>query len=582
MRQRLIIPPALLNNVIFLLVYMRRFPAIALMVPLLVIEAPAVALAVPLPGAANSARILPKPVINPNPLAAGPEIPIRVPNTQAPPEAAKGVRFTLKGVVIEGADGLGESALRDLYADSLGRTVTLDMAWVLAAQITDRYKQAGYFLTRAYVPEQTIEDGILHIRVAEGFIESVTLDKKAADSRLVTAWIARLKSYKPINTRQLEQALLELNALSAYQFQAVLTPPKSKAGAEGATNLDLVATHKAPRGAVRFDNLGSRYLGPYRVQTDYELWALPDQKTSLSLLSSLPTKEVKSISLRHAITLAPQWSIDLGGYYTTSAPGYRLAAQDVKSETYVLGAGATYQWVRQRTENLSTRLGFDWINTQSDILGTPLVRDRIRRVQANLAYDRIDSWAGYNSINATVTQGIDGLGSNEAGQGNPSRRQAKPDFTKFEITASRLQNIDYNVQAFASFNGQLASGALYSSEEFGFGGQGFGRAYDSSEITGDHGASAALELRYAGITPFVGITPTPFVFYDTGVVFNEDSGQPAKASASSAGFGVRAQSDIGLQAGFTVAFPLTRDVADPLYSRNGKAPRLLAELSYEF
>ena len=50
----------------------------------------------------------------------------------------------------------------------------------------------------------------------------------------------------------------------------------------------------------------------------------------------------------------------------------------------------------------------------------------------------------------------------------------------------------------AALSGQWASGPLYSSEEFGYGGKNFGRAYDQSELTGDHGVAASVEVDYAG------------------------------------------------------------------------------------
>ena len=550
------------------------FLAMALLTPQMVF-------AVTLPGAADSSRIQ-RPTM-PTPMTiTPPDVPLHVMKTEAPPAEAKSVIFVLKGVTIEGADGLSHVALSDLYSSYINHHVTLEMAWVLASQITDRYKKSGYFLTRAYVPAQTIENGIVHIRVAEGFIESVSLDPQTSGSHITNAWIERIKSYHPISTKQLEQALLELNALNDYQFRAVLTPPKEKKGADGAAHLDLVATKQAPHGKVKLDNFGSRYLGPYRAQMDYDFSPLNDQKTSLSLFSSLPAEELKGASVRHSIALAPQWSMDINSYYTQAAPGYRLAVQDIKSDTYGLGIGGTYQWMRQRTENMASRIEFDWMNTQSDILGTPLTRDKIRRLQAAMTYDTADRWSGYSMLSASVTQGINGLGGSKAGQANLSRARAKPNFTKLEIAANRLQNIDNNFQIQTSFAGQLASGPLYSSEEFGYGGQSFGRAYDNSEITGDHGASASIELRYAGVQPVAGITSTPYAFYDAGIIFNDDEGQPARETASSTGIGLRMENGAGTHANLAIAFPLARKIDAPIYTHNGRAARFMAELAHEF
>ena len=81
-----------------------------------------------------------------------------------------------------------------------------------------------------------------------------------------------------------------------------------------------------------------------------------------------------------------------------------------------------------------------------------------------------------------------------------------------------LQGVTPNWSLFAAASGQVASGPLYSSEQFGYGGQAFGRAYDASEITGDHAVAASLGMRYSGIDPMHGVRLMPYGFYDMGRV----------------------------------------------------------------
>ena len=543
---------------------------------------PLSSIAVTLPGSADSSRVKPFEGKSLTPGIVTPEASSRVLETQAAPEGAKNIKFTLKSVEIRGNTTFGAAQLGDLYAPFIDHVVTLDIAWVLAAQITDRYKQAGYFLARAYVPAQEINDGVVHIAVVEGYVSEVTVSGVGSQQGLVKAWVDRIKSYRPLTSRQLEQAILELNTLADVSFRAVLNPPEHTNAEDGAVNLELIGSKKSGNGLVRFDNYGSRYLGPYAMGGAYEVGLIPGQKTNLSLQISSPMRELQSAALRQTIPVAPKLSLDATANYTNATPGYLLEVQEIESSSYGGGAGVTYQWRRQRDENLSSRIGFDWRNAQSDILGTPLSRDRLRLLQISTAYDGADSWHGYNWMSANVTQGLSGFGASKAGELNLSRAEAKPDFTKLLIHGARLQQIGKGLQALASFEGQLASGSLYASEEFGYGGQSFGRAYDNSEITGDHGVSTSLELQYMAITPWMGITPLPYAYYDIGAVWNEDDSQPAKEDASSAGFGIRAVSDTGANAQLGLAFPLTRAASAPIYGHNGKAPRLLADINYTF
>jgi hemolysin activation/secretion protein len=170
-----------------------------------------------------------------------------------------------------------------------------------------------------------------------------------------------------------------------------------------------------------------------------------------------------------------------------AAPGYTLKPEEIKSTSTTLGMGVSYSIIRQRQENLTGRAAFDWQDTSSNILGTPLTRDAIRVLQFGLNYQIADAWNGQNGLSGTFSHGVDTLAASQPGQLNLSRAGATPDFAKFNLDVSRLQGLTESWAVFAAASGQLATDPLYSSEQFGYGGQAFGRAYDNSEITGDEG-----------------------------------------------------------------------------------------------
>lgn len=183
---------------------------------------------------------------------------------------------------------------------------------------------------------------------------------------------------------------------------------------------------------------------------------------------------------------------------------------------------------------------------------------------------------------ATLSQGLPFLGASRPHQRNISNAEAKPDFTKFNLTLSRLQNVVDDWDVYVAATGQISSGPLYSSEQFGYGGQAFGRAYDDSEIMGDRGIAASWELRFMGVGPWHGAQPVPYQFYDTGAVWSGGNNPTmAYAAGSSAGAGVRILSECGLSGNLGFAFPLTRESANPLYG-NGKNPRYFMQVTFGF
>lgn len=513
---------------------------------------------------------------------------IKVPKetTQNAPEGAETITFVLKDIRFSGSTAFSDTELKSAYADIIGKTISLDKAWLIAAQTTNKYRADGYFLSRAYVPAQTIDDGILKITVVEGFIEDVrvTNGDGAKKSPLLNKWLAELKSKKPIKTHDLEEALLELNSGTGFTYRAVLLPPKAAQGAEGAADLELVQSASGGNGFAQLDNYGSKFLGVHELRASYNQSFLPDQTTGISFLTSLPTKQINNAALNHKINFMKRMSLELSTSYTRTEPGDRLKVQEIKGKSYSFGAALNYQWIRHRDEQLSTRVEIDHTASTTDILSTLLSEDKVNVLRLGTHYAAYDLWQGYNDITATLSQGVAAFGASEDGDSNLSRAEAVPDFRKLELSYFRQQQLPYDVRMIYKLRGQWASDPLYSSEEFGYGGQDIGRAYDGSDIVGDKGLSTSLEAAYAGMAPVWSTSFTPYVFYDIGKVWNLDqSGQVKSQSASSAGAGIRIYNDpTGLSGGIGLAFPLTKTVDDPIYGGRKTAPRILFEINRNF
>ncbi|MES2905989.1 MAG: ShlB/FhaC/HecB family hemolysin secretion/activation protein, partial [Pseudomonadota bacterium] len=517
-------------------------------------------------------------------------LPLQTPGSQAVPTApapveipagAENVRFVLKQVRIVGATAFSSAELGDLYAPSIGKNVGLDFAYKLAGAITQRYRDQGYFLSRAFVPPHPLRDGVLTIKVVEGYVGKVDIEGEGADNHVVHGYVQRLLAQKPLKAEGIESILLRLNDLPGLSFRSVISSLESVGVDEGAVRLTLIPSRQAAQGMVSFDNFGSKFLGPYESQASLSASLLPLQQTTISGLLSLPSDELQYGTLAHSIVVAPDITLQMNAGVTHAMPGFTLTPLDVDSVSTFFSARLNYQLIRQRQENLSFFIGLDGRDTDTDSFGFTLTRDSVRALRAGLSFDRVDSLNGFNTANITISQGLDALGASKAGDPDLSRAEATPDFTKLEFTLSRLQPLNEVWSAFAAVSGQWASGPLFSSEEFGYGGQSFGRAFDASEITGDHGLAASFEVRYgewSNLEPF-GITP--YAFYDVGIVWNDDVAQPVRQSGAAAGFGIRAATQNGLSGNIGLAWPIGRDPATPIYGGND-LPRLTLQISQQF
>lgn len=496
------------------------------------------------------------------------------------PEGAEDIHFVLKGMQISGATVFSDSQLAESYAPYLNQDITLAAVYKIADAITARYREAGYFLSLAYLPDQSSGEGIITLKIVEGYIGKVELPEAMKNHGVVQAYIDRLTMQRPISAQALESFLLRLNDLPGYGVSGTISTLEDSA--DGAVKLTLEATGKTGTGSIVFDNFSSRYLGPNELAATYSKSLIPLQQSTISGLTSMPMDEVNYAALSHAIAIAPDITLGVAGEFTRARPGYTLQSFEIESRSTFLGLSLDYQWVRQRQKNLSLHLSLGGRNTDSDLLGTPLTRDRIRTLRLGANYNAADNWRGRTFIGFKLTQGIDGFGSSDKGDQNLSRAQAKPDFTKAEFSVARLQDIHDDWSLLAAVSGQIASGPLFSAEEFGYGGQRFGRAFDASEITGDAGIAGSLELRYGGWQDWKPVSLSPFLFYDIGTVWNKDIAQVKRESGASAGFGVRAATDFGLSGDFGLAWPLARHIAAPIYGQDKSGPRILLRVTKDF
>ncbi len=555
------------------------FIALLVAVMVLALMAGSASNAQPLPAPADAGRIAPIQKQDTPPLPhATTAIPIIMPEVTAP-EASSKLTFRLNEVRVEGATAFSADELQAIYSAYIGKEITLDVIWVLAANITNHYRKNGYFLSRAYIPPQDIEDGVVMIKITEGYIGEVQLDHKVNQSFIVRSLINDIKALKPLKSPDLESFILTMNDLHGYRFSGTLKPIDD--ADEAAVALLLEVTEDEASGVMNLNNSGSRFIGPYQATMSYSDSFFPLHHTQITTSSTLPFDEMQYLALNHEAALAPRWKWQASGIYVRAKPGSILESSDVTSQSVSLSLGLNYQAIRQREENLSLRMNLDMKNTNSDILGdNPLIRDRIRLIRVGIDYDTADGWGGYHYLTMTLGQGIEILSASKKGDSNLSRVEAEADFTKIDASYIRQQVIQNNILLINQLSGQYASGPLFSSEEFGYGGQQYGRAYDSSEITGDHGVATSVELRYLGLDPVYDMNISPFVFYDIGKVWDEDVGG-GSLSASSAGIGVHMKHPNGISGSLGLAWPLTKKVSNPVYG-GSKSPRIAVQMSYSF
>lgn len=335
-----------------------------------------------------------------------------------------------------------------------------------------------------------------------------------------------------------------------------MNPPSPPLGADASS---VPETLRLPLPALRI--ISPLAVGTMQINGNVSLNGLfgrPAQ-TSLSYATVADSRELQYWTLSHTDVITTEGTT-LAATYGTSAsePGMpTLRALEQRSDSDTWSIKLAHPFIRTRQENLSGSIKYEQKDTTSKSLGAVTSQDKTRSIRLGLSYDKADAFDGVNQAILEHSIGLKGMGAIAQNSPVKSRVDGLVNYRKTTLSLSRKQELGILFPELSRFSvnaalmGQTAPGGLLSGEECGLGGQQFGRAYDSSEITGDRCIAASVELRFAPNVEGTSFKYAQFYgFYDGGRTTNENplsAADPSTKSLSSAGLGLAAE--IALEAG---------------------------------
>jgi hemolysin activation/secretion protein len=495
---------------------------------------------------------------------------------QQPVPGAERINFTLRGLTVEGSTVYPAGEFAPLYANLIGQQVTLAQIFQIANQITLRYRQDGYILSRAVVPQQRIgADGMATIRVVEGFIANVNV--QGARNLQVLGYGQRLQRFRPLRADQLERYLLLANDLPGVVARGVLSPSTTT---EGASDLTIIVEERTFDGFIGMDNRGTRFVGPEQLFTGLGINNITGmgERTFIRFTTTpWAWSELLSFQVDETVPIGTEGTrLTITGARLGSQPGLQLRTLNVDSDATTVAVQLYHPIIRSRAQNLNVRASFWYRDLTSEFLHDPTVPpstdDRLRILRIGATYDLADRWQGVNSFSVDFHEGLQIF--NATSNNNPlqTRPGGQTNFSKLTLEASRLQSLGFllpglqvQVSAIAQFT---LNSTLLASEQFGLGSTPFGRAYDYSEITGDSGFGGAIELQYGRAVTHEALRRyiqeyQAYVFYDGGMVWDHTSTGTTLPNLQSTGLGIRVNAVRGLSFDLQGAKALSRCVANP-------------------
>ncbi|MCU0121354.1 ShlB/FhaC/HecB family hemolysin secretion/activation protein [Pseudomonas sp. B2M1-30] len=369
----------------------------------------------------------------------------------------------------------------------------------LLATITAMYVEKGYIASRPYLSSAPAAGQSLDIVVDEGYIESIELADQSLPVSLGGAFPGMLG--QPLNLRDLEQGLDQLNRLRSLDLTADIAPGSQP----GASRIILRSrTSGQSRWALGLgaDNLGSASTGRDR------------DTLSLTLDSPLELNDLLSLSASDTLNQGDRYSRNASLYYAIPY-GYWTFS------TFASHAEYRAPFKLPSTTLYSTGLT-DQLSLRADRV---LWRDQSHQLSANLqlAHKDVDSYlenvrlgiqsptltvaeAGLNlfwldravwNLDVNYAQGLRWLGADDDGQRQVSNLP-KAQFRKYRAGLSQWRNGQFGTQAWqwqSQLNLQYSPDPLPAIEQLLGTDDSAVRGYRVSSLSGASGAIWSNTLR---------------------------------------------------------------------------------------
>jgi len=438
---------------------------------------------------------------------------------------------------------------KDSLKDNKNR-YTIDRLNQLTNKLTKHLRKQGMILARVFIPEQNIINQSVRLELVEGSIQAINSTQllKTKNSSDLYHNDTLIRPFKRLINKASFRPELESSMIRLSQYPGLKTQTQFQPSSEpGKTQLNIkVIKQNRFEGYLTFDNFGSEYTGAYRVLATGKINNITGNadRLSLGLMATLDPTNSYFGSFDYSLPLESTISNDsffsfvnpifthgllfnLGVQQNTYTVGKELEALNIKGEATTNYYAIKRPWILNNSIQFYSSIQLDLKKAISKQNGKLIDEDKLTIISFinSLHFnDRLIN-AASNTVTFNIHQGLeDSLGSLKIGEPNSrSGRElgnAPPDFTKYSLGFSRLQQID-SFQLFAKFNYQHSDDTLLSLEQIALGGPHAVRGYSTADYTADSAFQTTIELigkSYAGklSLPIDNLTAAVFMDYAIG------------------------------------------------------------------
>ena len=429
-----------------------------------------------------------------------------LPRAAQPPllKPASGPCFNISHISLDGASLLNERQASRLTAPWINQCLDMPRLAELTRTISDWYISRGYITSRAFLTEQDLSGGELHIAVLEGRLERIQM---AGEPPRTLAIVFPGLEGKILNLRDIEQGMEQINRTRSAPVQIEILPGETA----GYSVVNLTASPEFPLSAsLNFDNSGQKSTGTGQVGGSLvgnnllglaDRWFISGGRSS-DFASDHDAQNVQAgVSLPYGYSLfdySYSWSnyqstINNNGYYwnsTGDSQSHRFTASRVLFRNGDIKTAVSL--------GLSHQISRNWLNNAK--------LDSSSRKLTSLLFGLNHTqkiFGGVATINPTFSHGMPWLGAED--DNGKHGDVPKAEFKKWSLNGSFQLPVADNLWWLTSAYGQWSPDRLYGSERLTIGGESSVRGFKEHYLSGDNGGYWRNELNYTLFTlPVIG------------------------------------------------------------------------------
>lgn len=414
-------------------------------------------------------------------------------------ETSEIVHFDIKEIRVTGNNLIPDSQVQSLTSNFLGVDKSIQDVEKARQVLENAFRKAQYPTVTVNIPPQDAADGIIELLVLEGRINHVRI---TGNRYYTMGKIARdLPIFAPGELLYLPDAKKQLNKINMnpdLTVKPILIPGKKN----GTVDVELKVTDKLPlHGSLEINNRSSANTTDLRVNGVIHYDNLWQREHSLSFqyqVTPEDTEEVQAMSMSYLIHAPWKYKHLIAAFAVISdsevafGDGFLVKGKGAMGGIrYVIPLEGSNSFVHNATLGMDyKRFGDKMYQDGDEFL------DNKPAPYVPLSFSYQGAWLTHlakTTVNGGLTLIPRGLAMDEAKfESKRYKTRANPVVLKLgmECAASLPKKFGLNLK----IDGQVTDQPLISNEQFSAGGMESVRGYYESELTGDLGIMASLEL----------------------------------------------------------------------------------------